>query len=90
MPLYEYHCRKCGQDFELMRRVAQMDAAAKCPHCASRATRRKLSVFARVVTAASNRDRDDAADTDLDMGYEHTHDHGGHGHDHDDEDDEDF
>jgi putative FmdB family regulatory protein len=46
VPIYEYACRKCGNEFELMRRVAEMDAAAKCPACASKATKRKLSTFA--------------------------------------------
>jgi putative FmdB family regulatory protein len=87
MPIYEYHCRKCAQDFELMRRVAQMDDAAKCSNCGSRATKRKLSTFALVVSH-SNSNRDDAADTDLDMQYGDGHDHGGH--DDDDFDDDDY
>lgn len=89
MPIYEYHCRKCTQDFELMRKVAQMDDAAKCPFCASRATSRKLSTFALVVSH-SNRGRDDEGDTDLDMQYGDGHDHGAHGDDDDDFDDEDY
>lgn len=45
MPIYEYRCRKCGNEFELMRRITQMDAQAPCPACRSRATGRKLSTF---------------------------------------------
>lgn len=46
MPIYEYQCRKCGHDFELMRRVGEMDAPTRCPQCKSRAVRRTLSMFA--------------------------------------------
>lgn len=45
MPIYEFHCRKCGNDFELVRPVSKMDQAAPCTACKSRATSRKLSVF---------------------------------------------
>lgn len=45
MPIYEYRCRKCGNEFELMRRVTQMDASAPCPACRSKATSRKVSAF---------------------------------------------
>ncbi len=45
MPIYEYRCRKCGHEFELMRRITQMDAQAPCPSCRSKATGRKVSMF---------------------------------------------
>jgi putative FmdB family regulatory protein len=48
MPIYEYRCRKCGSEFELMRPLAQRDAAARCTSCGSRATSRKLSLFSVV------------------------------------------
>ena len=90
MPIYEYHCAKCAQDFELMRRLGQMDAPATCTNCGSTATSRKLSTFAMVVSQ-SNRDLDDPADTELDMEYGDGHDHGhGHSHDDDDFDDDDY
>ena len=53
MPIYEYHCKSCGQDFELMRRRDQMDVATKCLHCSSKATKRKLSMFAPVRVASA-------------------------------------
>lgn len=46
MPLYEYRCRSCGADFEVMRARQLMDAAVACPACASTSSTRKLSVFA--------------------------------------------
>ncbi len=59
MPIYEYACKKCGEDFELFRRLAQMNARAKCTHCGSRATRRKLSLFAVVGNAEVDLTTDD-------------------------------
>lgn len=43
MPIYEYHCKKCGADYEQVRSVAQMDARRACPECKSRATERRLT-----------------------------------------------
>ncbi|PKN77979.1 MAG: zinc ribbon domain-containing protein [Chloroflexi bacterium HGW-Chloroflexi-9] len=40
MPIYEYRCKKCSKKFDLLRRLAARDDAAKCPHCnAAGATR---------------------------------------------------
>lgn len=41
MPLYEYTCRKCKRDFELLIRS---DEAAQCPECGSRKLEKLLSV----------------------------------------------
>lgn len=44
MPIYEYACNGCGQQFEkLVRRFAE---AVSCPACASPAVDKQLSVFA--------------------------------------------
>lgn len=40
MPIYEYGCKKCGEKFEKMRRLAQRDDPIACPQCKSRSTRR--------------------------------------------------
>jgi putative FmdB family regulatory protein len=47
MPLYEYFCRRCGSKFELIRPMANSDAAATCPNGHAGAMR-TLSVFATV------------------------------------------
>lgn len=39
MPIYEYRCPKCGTDFELMRRMAEIDKPAPCPKCGAEAER---------------------------------------------------
>ena len=44
MPMYEYRCAACGQDFE--RYVPTSAGAVACPACASAEVKRKLSVFA--------------------------------------------
>lgn len=46
MPLYEYHCRKCGQNFELLRRMQDADRNLECPRCRSRRVERQFSTFA--------------------------------------------
>jgi putative FmdB family regulatory protein len=43
MPIYEYRCRGCGQDFE--KYVHAATTAVSCPGCASAQVTRKLSVF---------------------------------------------
>ncbi len=37
MPIYEYHCPNCNDDFELMRRMSDVDKPASCPRCGSQA-----------------------------------------------------
>jgi len=43
MPLYEYRCRACGDDFELL---VRSDTRVACPQCGSARVDKKLSVFA--------------------------------------------
>lgn len=45
MPIYEYRCRKCGHKFELIRRLSDSDAAAKCPRCGGENPERLISAF---------------------------------------------
>ena len=44
MPLYEYRCAGCGQEFE--RYVATPTTAVSCPACTGGNVKRKLSLFA--------------------------------------------
>ena len=43
MPIFEYHCAACGNDFELL--VLGSDVPA-CPRCESEDLEKKLSTFA--------------------------------------------
>jgi putative FmdB family regulatory protein len=43
MPIYEYACRTCGKDFEVLVRGAEKP---ECPHCRSTALDKLVSVAA--------------------------------------------
>ncbi len=43
MPLYDYHCTACGQDFEALVRSGSTPV---CPHCASTALEKNVSRIA--------------------------------------------
>jgi putative FmdB family regulatory protein len=45
MPIYEYYCADCGNDFEVMRSVSRSDEPANCEKCGKPAVR-QLSNFA--------------------------------------------
>lgn len=53
MPIYEFHCEKCGADFEQLFHSFDPAAKAPCPRCGAGRTRRKLSLFGMAV--AGNR-----------------------------------
>ena len=46
MPLYEYRCRQCGQEFEKMLRFDQSEELPLCPICQSADTQKRISMFA--------------------------------------------
>ncbi len=54
MPIYEYRCGQCGDQFEVfVRSVAALHAReVKCPKCGSPQTARSLSVFSTGGTLA--------------------------------------
>lgn len=83
MPIYEYTCKKCRKTTELMRPLAKRDDRAKCSHCGSTATARKISMFAVGASAAIDVMTDDFSPDEYGGGDDHGHGHG-HGHDHDD------
>jgi putative FmdB family regulatory protein len=75
MPIYEYRCRKCGNEFELMRRITQMDAQAPCPACRSKATGRKISTFVIAGRVRPDPTFDDAEPDEYDLEpSDHSHD----------------
>lgn len=45
VPIYEYTCDKCGQDFEELVSLSSAENP-KCPKCGDRNTHRKMSAFA--------------------------------------------
>ena len=50
MPLYEFHCKKCGKDAEILVPSTNWKGT-KCPACASDQLVKKLSVFATSANA---------------------------------------
>jgi putative FmdB family regulatory protein len=45
MPIYEFHCEKCGKDSELLVRSSD-SKNSECPHCGSKKLSKKFSTFA--------------------------------------------
>lgn len=45
MPLYEFHCAKCGKDSEILVRSTDWKGT-ECPSCGSTKLAKKFSVFA--------------------------------------------
>lgn len=50
MPLHEYRCQDCGEQFEKLVRAADRP---ECPRCHSGALEKQLSVFAMANTSES-------------------------------------
>lgn len=51
MPIYEYRCRKCGEKFEMFRRIHDGDSSVECPECGEKHPQRVLSsVFSKCST----------------------------------------
>ena len=58
MPLYEYGCRACEHEFEVLVRASE---APECPQCHSTDLERRLSVFAA-------RSQGSSSDAEMTMG----------------------
>lgn len=46
MPLYEYECTACGEQFETLVSSKKKDETKTCPACGSEKTERMVSTFA--------------------------------------------
>jgi putative FmdB family regulatory protein len=46
MPIFEYQCPDCGEEFEEIRRHAERDEPIPCPKCSGRRPQRQISLFA--------------------------------------------
>ena len=51
MPLYEYACKDCAKEFELLVRASE---TPECPSCHGTALERRLSVFAAHTNGSSS------------------------------------
>ncbi len=45
MPIYEYQCTECGEEFETFVLSFSKAEEVECPRCHSRNVRRKISLF---------------------------------------------
>ena len=52
MPLFEFVCTKCEEQFELLVPSNKWEGKAACPHCGSKKLTKELSVFASSVPAS--------------------------------------
>ena len=46
MPLYEYRCRDCGHQFEILQRLGEGADGLACPGCGAEALAKQYSTFA--------------------------------------------
>jgi putative FmdB family regulatory protein len=46
MPIYEYQCNHCGEEFEKLVRLSEADTKPECPTCHSNKTQKRMSTFA--------------------------------------------
>lgn len=55
MPIYEYVCLDCDQQFEMRRGFSQADDPATCPECGGQQARRLLSTFVAFSSSGDSR-----------------------------------
>ncbi len=44
MPIYEYQCQTCGEDFDMLRSVKDDDKDVECPYCREKQAERRMSM----------------------------------------------
>jgi putative FmdB family regulatory protein len=54
MPIYEYHCQKCGERFSRLQRVGADSRGVTCPACDSAEVERLLSTFASAPSSGAD------------------------------------
>jgi putative FmdB family regulatory protein len=45
VPIYEYRCRKCSHEFEVLQKISEDGTNLECPVCQERNPERVFSVF---------------------------------------------
>lgn len=46
MPIFEYQCKTCETNFEILQRTNDVKVIPKCPDCGNQNTKKRLSAFA--------------------------------------------
>jgi putative FmdB family regulatory protein len=54
MPLYEYQCKSCGDEFEKMVRFSEINKIQECPICQSQETQKKISLISSKGSGSSS------------------------------------
>ena len=54
MPIYEYRCKNCGNEFELLRSLSQSDSDIACEYCGQQQAEKLFSTFASSAGSASS------------------------------------
>lgn len=44
MPIYEYQCQNCGEEFDMLRSVNDNDRDVECPYCHALRAERQTSL----------------------------------------------
>jgi putative FmdB family regulatory protein len=45
MPIYEYLCKKCKEDFSVYQSIQGSEKGATCPRCGAKEVKKKISGF---------------------------------------------
>jgi len=45
MPIYEYQCEECGEEFEKLVRSFSSAPEVECPHCGGKKIKKAFSLF---------------------------------------------
>jgi len=53
MPIYEYRCSECGENFEKLLRSMSATVEICCPRCGSRRVKKAISLFGKGGSTAS-------------------------------------
>ena len=54
MPIYEYRCSACTEEFEILQRMGESGEGLACPRCGGQEVRRQLSTFAASTSSSSS------------------------------------
>jgi putative FmdB family regulatory protein len=44
MPIYEYRCGNCGEEFDMLRSIKEEDGDVGCPYCGEKEAERRMSL----------------------------------------------
>lgn len=63
MPIYEYRCKNCGNEFEMLRGINQSDGEIECEMCGQKQAQKLFSTFAASAAVSTGSYATSGADT---------------------------